>query len=108
MALTEQQKLDYLNEIFDSSKVNLKCGRHLYFGPIKGKPEITPVEGCVDCWTVFYIYELASIPANERRQKLEEIEEVLHNTVQLVESGQWDLKMYPHAKIEINGDDPQA
>ena len=101
MALTEQQKLDYLNEIFDSNKVNLKCGRHLYFGPVKDKPEITPMLGCVDCWKVFYIMEMASTPANERHQKLDEIEEVLHNAVQLVETGKWDIDLYDHAQIEI-------
>lgn len=101
MAITQAQKQEYLAEIFDPNKVNLKCGKHLYFGPVKNKPEIQPMLGCADCWKVFYIHELATTPADERRQKLEELEEVLHNAVQLVESGQWDINLYPHAKVEI-------
>jgi hypothetical protein len=101
MALSEQQKVDYINEIFDSNKVNLKCGRHLYFGPVAGKPEITPVMGCVDCWKVFFVHEMATTPANERRQKMDELEEVLHKVVEMVEKGAFDLELYPHAKVEI-------
>jgi hypothetical protein len=104
VALTDNQKIDYLKEIFDTQKVNLKCGRHLYFGPNPEKPELKPVLGCVDCWKVFYIYELANTPADKRREKLEELEDVLHNVVEMVEKGTWDLEVYPHAKIEIGSE----
>lgn len=101
MALTEQQKIDYVREVFDDKRVQLKCGKHLYFGPVKGRPEVIPMLGCVDCWKVFYVYEMASTPANERGQKLAELEEVLHNVVQMVEEGKFDFEPYPHAQIEI-------
>ena len=99
--LSDQDKIDTLEELFDSQKVNIRCGTHNYFGPIKGRPEIIPVERCADCWKVWFISELATTPPSERRQKLDEIEEVLHNMIQMVENGTWDLKLYPHAQIEI-------
>jgi hypothetical protein len=101
MALTEQQKTDMLSEIFDSAKINIKCGKHLYFGPVKGRPEITPALGCRDCWKVFYICEMASTPPGDRRQKLDEIEEVLNKMVEMIVAGTWDFVPYEHAKIEI-------
>jgi len=101
MALTQKQVFDTLDELFDQNKVQLKCGKHLYWGPVKDKPEVTPMLGCSDCWRVFYVYELATTPPDERRQKLEEIEEVMHHMVEMVEAGTWDFKPYAHAQIEI-------
>jgi hypothetical protein len=101
MPLTEQQKRDILSELFDSEKINVKCGKHLYFGPVKGKPEIEPTPGCADCWKVFFICELASTPPDERHQKLDEIEEILHKMVEMIQNGTWDFKPYAHAKVQI-------
>lgn len=101
MALTDQQKKDVISEVFDDKRVTLRCGKHSYFGPVKGKPEFKPTLGCVDCWKVFYVHEMATTPPDERRQKLEEIEEVLHNVVQLVEQGKFDFEPFAHAQVEI-------
>jgi hypothetical protein len=105
MALTDKQKEEMLAEVFDTQKINVKCGRHLYFGPVKGKPEIVPEMGCSDCWKVFFICEMASTPPDERRQKLDEIEEVLNHMVEMIIAGTWDLKLYPHAKVEFETED---
>jgi hypothetical protein len=101
MALTSKQKEDVLREIFSSEKIQLRCGKHRYFGPIKGHPEVTPFMGCPDCWKVFFVSELASTPPDERAQKLDEIEEVLHKMVEMIEAGTWDLELYPHAQVEF-------
>lgn len=101
MALSDQDKVDTLKELFDPSKVNLKCGQHLYFGPVKDKPEVTPMLGCVDCWKVWYIHEIATTPPSERAQKLEELESVLHDMTQMIERGEWDFVPFDHAQIEI-------
>lgn len=101
MALSEHDKTDMLMEVLDPNKVTLRCGRHEYFGPVKGFPEKQPAVGCPDCWRVFYVHELASTPPDKRNEKLSELEEVLHNVVELVEKGKWDLELFPHAKIEI-------
>jgi hypothetical protein len=99
--LSDQDKIDTLKELFNSERINIKCGKHLYFGPIKGRPEVTPMLGCADCWKVFYISEMASTPPGERRQKLEEIEDVLHRMTEMIDKGTWDFKPYDHAQVEI-------
>ena len=96
MAFTETQKGEILSELFDSEKINVKCGKHFYFGPVKNNPKIVPAMGCPDCWKVFFICEMASTPPDERRQKLDEIEETLHKVVELVERGIWDFVPYEH------------
>lgn len=96
---TEQEKL--VAEAFDGQRVQFWCAKHNYFGPVKGKPEVVPGLSCPNCWKIFYIYEMMSTPPDKRREKLEEIEEVLHHVVESVEAGQWDFKPYEHAKIEI-------
>ena len=98
MALTDQQKKEMLSEIFDSQKVQVKCGKHLYFA---GSKDAKPALGCSDCWRVYFINELATTPPNERAQKLDELDEVIRKMVQMVEAGQWDLNLYKHPKIEF-------
>ena len=104
MALSESDKTDMLMEALDPTKVILRCGKHDYFGPVKGFAEKKPQLGCSDCWRVFYMHEMANTPPDKRREKLEELEEVLHNVVQLVEQGKWDVVINPHATIKIEKD----
>lgn len=104
MALTEQQKNQYLAEIFDEKRVNLWCSKHNYLGPVKGRPEVKPASRCADCWKIWFIHELATTPADQRAKKLDEIEEVLRDMVQMVEAGTWDFEPYEHAKIEIGAE----
>ena len=109
MALSEHDKNDVLSEIFNSEKINVKCGRHLYFGPVKGcagfgNAQVQPEIGCADCWKVFFIHELATTPPDDRGKKLEELEFVVRNANQLFESGKWDISINPHATIEIEKD----
>ena len=99
--LNDRQKYDMVMEAFDPQRVTVTCGKHMYFGPVKGRPEIKPNLGCADCWRVFYIHELADCPPDKRREKLEEIEEVMHQVVELVEKGKWDVNLLPHAHVEI-------
>lgn len=101
MTLTEQDKRDVLKEVFDANRVTLWCKEHNYLGPIKDRPEVTPHFGCPNCWKIFYIHELATTPPDKRAEKLAEIEEVMHKVVELVERGEWDVNIFPHAKIEI-------
>jgi hypothetical protein len=107
MAISEQDKEEMLAEIFDDQKINrvrFFCAKHAYQGPVKGQPEITPGLGCADCWKIFYLVELATTPPSERKEKLEELEEVLHKAVALFEANKWDIEMYPHAQIEIGNE----
>ena len=101
MSLSPQQQRELVAEAFDPKRVTLYCAPHSYFGPIKGRPEIIPAEGCVDCLKIYFIHELSQCPPDKREEKLSEIEEVMHKVVELVERGQWDFKPYDHAKIEF-------
>jgi hypothetical protein len=102
--LTDKQKKETLDELFDDQKVNrvrFFCSKHGYSGPVKERPEITPGLACANCWKVFYFHEIATTPPDERGQKLEEIEEVMRNMVSMVEKGTWDFEPYDHAQVEI-------
>lgn len=102
MPLSEQDKIGTLKELFDAQRVNLYCAPHNYHGPVKGCAEIMPTIGCANCIKIFLISELATTPPSERRQKMDEIEEVLHHCIELDDKGQFDFKPYDHAQIEIN------
>ena len=101
MALSDRQKKEMVDEALDTNKVRFFCPDHFYSGPVKGKPEIVPGKGCANCWKIFYFYEMSTTPPDERRHKLEEIEEVLHKMVEMVEAGTWDFEPYEHAQVEI-------
>lgn len=105
MPLTEQQKQEFLKEALDTRKVILHCGTHQYYGPDKnGKHIKKPAKNCKDCWMVFYFYDLANSPPDQRERRLEELTEVLRNVVQSVEQGTWDFKPFEKAKIEVTKD----
>lgn len=101
MALTDKQKSEMLAEMTDPTRVQFFCPKHFYSGPVKGKPEFRPALSCTDCWKIWYFHEFATTPPDERRQKLEEVEEVLHKMVEMVEKGTWDFVPYDHAQVEI-------
>jgi hypothetical protein len=101
VGLTERQQKELVQEAFDPERVKFYCAKHIYFGPVKNRPEVVPGLGCPDCWKIFFIHEMATTPPDKRQEKLDEIEEVLNHMVEMVEKGTWDLKLYPHAKVEI-------
>lgn len=100
MSFTEQEQQDIIREAM-SERVNLMCGKHFYAGPSKNNPEIKPHPGCSQCWQVYFIKDIASVPPSMRAQRLDELEEVLHHMNEMVEKGTWDFEPYEHAKIEI-------
>jgi hypothetical protein len=101
MALTDTQKNAMVMEVFDTKRVTLTCSKHSYFGPVKNRPEFKPHLNCPDCWRVFFVHELSECPPDKRKEKLDEMEDVLHRVVELVEHGKWDVDIYPHAEISI-------
>jgi len=100
MPLTEKQTTEFLSEALDSQKVNLYCETHSYYGPSKNH-QAKPAKNCPKCWMIFYFHDIASAAPHQRKQKLDELEEVLHNVVELVEKGKWDVTINPHAKVEF-------
>ena len=101
MSLSDRQKKEMVEEALDPQRVRFYCPKHFYSGPVKENAQIKPGLGCPDCWKIFYFHEMAMTPPDKRREKLEEIEEVLHKMVEMVEAGTWDFVPYEHAKIEI-------
>lgn len=103
--LSSKSKEEAVAEALDPTKVTLYCKQHNYYGPTKlkfqGKIKSAPQLGCKNCWMVFYIHELANTPPDLRRERLEEIEEVLNKVVESVENGTWDFKPHAHPEITI-------
>jgi hypothetical protein len=92
----------YLDEVMDPQKVSVYCGDHMYFGPAKNGVESKPAVGCKKCWFVLYFHDIASTPPDKRAARLDELTEVLHKTVELVEQGKWDFEPLRHSQIEMD------
>lgn len=98
----DQQKR--LEELLDPTKVTIYCGLHNYFGPSKSGAEIKPTQGCGRCWTVMYLHDIANTPPDQRAERLDELEAVIHKMCELDAKGKWDYQPYRHSKIEIEKD----
>lgn len=101
--LTDKDKELLRDEHFDPRKIMVGCGQHHYYGPSKIK-DVHPATGCKQCWMVYFLHDLASVPPSEREQRFEEIVEVVKNLNQLVEGGKWDFKPFKHPEIHIEKD----
>jgi hypothetical protein len=99
MPTSEQNKI--LSEVMDPQRVQVYCATHNYFGPSKNGNEVKPGYNCPKCWFVLYFLDIASAPPDQRAAKLDELEEVLNKTVELVEKGKWDFEPYRHSKIQM-------
>jgi len=98
---SQQKKLD---ELLDPTKVTLYCGLHNYFGPAKNGVETKPAQGCPRCWTVLYFHDIANAPPDQRAERMDELEAVVHKMCEMAAKGKWDYEPYRHAKIEIEKD----
>jgi len=105
--LTETEKAQLLEEMWDTKKVILVCGRHkIAPGPDHDSPK--PFSGCRDCWQVYWTRTVARIPPGERREWLEKIWATLRVMTEMVEKGTWDYQPFAHPKVlgkdDGNGD----
>lgn len=85
----------------DPQKVQVYCSTHQYFGPTKNGTEVKPGLGCSKCWFVLYFHDIATTPPEKRAARLDELTEVLHKTVELVEQGKFDFEPMRHSEIEM-------
>lgn len=90
-----------LEEIMDPTKVVVYCALHNYFGPSKDGAEVKPAQNCQRCWFVLYFHDIVSAPPEDRAQRMDELEAVVHKMCELADKGKWDYEPYRHAKIEI-------
>jgi hypothetical protein len=79
----------------DSERVQLVCPKHNYVGS-KMPPKSS---GCKECWQVYYIFDLASTPPSLRKERLDELEHVIHNVVDMVKKNKFDF--VPEARPEV-------
>lgn len=104
MALISDRDKELLSdEQFDPRKLMLCCHQHFYFGP-SPNTKVSPVHGCKECWMVYFLHDLCTVPPSQRAQRMEEMVEVVRNLNQMYESGQWDFKPYAAPKVEIEKD----
>jgi hypothetical protein len=101
--LTDKDKALLTNEMFDPRGMMVCCATHQYYGPTK-LVKSHPATGCKQCWMVYFLHDLASVPPSERAQRFDEIEEVVRNLNQMVESGKWDYKPFARPDIKIEKD----
>jgi len=101
--LTDKDKDLLKDEHFDPRKMMVGCAQHSYYGPSK-IIETHPAKNCKQCWMVYFLHDLANVPPSERAQRFEEIEEVVRNLNQMVETGKWDFKPFKHPEISIEKD----
>lgn len=104
---SEAQQL--MADAFDDTKVQLYCGLHKYYGPVKnptgGMHKIgTPHAGCARCWFVYYFHDIASTPPHLRQERLDELEEVVHKTVEAVNRDEFDFKVSRRPEVSIEKD----
>lgn len=88
--MNERDKEIRLQEITDPNRVACYCSKHNYFGQSKLNPDSKPTLNCSRCWFVFYLNDMISVPPSERKQRLAELDEVLHKLAEEVEKGNGD------------------
>jgi hypothetical protein len=79
----------------DSERVDLLCPKHKYVGS-KIPPSST---GCKECWMAYYCFDLASTPPSLRKERLDELEHVIHSVVDMVKKNKFDF--IPDARPDI-------
>lgn len=97
MALTKEQAAIYLSEFLESGgkKVILYCADHGVLG------KNFPVHSCKNCWTIYYLKELAKKPPHLRAESLEKLVEMVHHMTEAADKGELDFQPFAHPRVEI-------
>lgn len=104
LSKTETERV--VEEIFDVDKLNATCSKHQYIGN-KIPPQ---THGCSRCWLAYYIWDMATTPPSLRKERLDELESIIHHAVEYEKKGQFghDLELFqpgdPRFKVEIEKD----
>lgn len=83
-----------------SDKVTLICGKHNYVAARRRANGVVAVppepRGCAECQQVYFVTDYALTPPGKRQERLDELEEVIHRTVEYEEKGQFgaDFELY--------------
>lgn len=99
--LTQKDMERYIAEL-DSEQVILYCTEHPNYG---GKLPPKPQEnGCVKCWTIFYIKMQAGFPEAARDEMLDLLTSAVTKSAELAEQGKFDVELYDHPIIHTDKD----
>jgi hypothetical protein len=86
-----------IEEAFDPNKMLLVCKTHMYTGggpiPVKG-------EDCPKCHKAFWYTYACNLPPDKRTEMIDTLHETVAKLCEEVDAGRFDIKLFPHAKIE--------
>ena len=85
-----------VQEVFDNNRVVVFCSKHMYGGGDK-----PPTRGCSDCWRVYYIIALASVPPHLRDEELAKLEALVHHMCEEADAGKFDFVPFARPEISI-------
>jgi transposase-like protein len=83
-------------DIMDPTKVNLVCGRHNYVASEKPPQP----NGCKNCWEVWWWHKIATTPAAERLERLEQAMAMVRHANEAYERGEFDFEPEVRAAIK--------
>ena len=93
-------KLEQILSEVKSGAVLLTCGRHRYVAARKTRngglvaippnPD-GPSKGCKYCHECYYVTDLCLTPPGKRQERLDELDEVIHHLVEMVQKNKFDF-----------------
>lgn len=99
----EMQRL--FTDIMDPDKVQLVCGRHNYIASEKPPQP----NGCKNCWEVWWWRKIATTPAGERLERLEQAMSMVRHANESFERGEFDFEPLDRAVATYEKDkEPDA
>jgi hypothetical protein len=106
-----RRKLDRIVSEIQSEKLFLTCGQHAYVAYIRNGIVNPPQPiGCPDCWRAYFFTLHAMTSPELRQEHLDELEEVIHKTVEYERQGKFgdDFQLYepgdPRFRLEVHKD----
>ncbi len=93
--LTKKEINGYLEDLTDPRRVYPMCKTHGYYG--KG----FPVEGCTQCWEVYYAVVIGQTPPHRRAEMTEYLMKLVRDMCKLEDKGQFDFTPFAHPHIKI-------
>jgi len=100
MKLSESDKQLLLKEREGPIEYFIFCGIHSYFGGL----QVPPTAGCQKCQQVYFIQRYLEMPPSYRKEFVDELDGLIHRSIEAHERGEFDLTLYRHPKVEIQRD----
>ena len=91
MPYSKKELAELVTEL-NSPKIVRICDKHMYAG---GRQKL-PTPGCKKCAWAFWLWLLKETPPSKRREKLEELQQLVHHMSEAEDKGQLDIKLFPY------------